>query len=208
MRGFGGSVWIFESPVKNHWSVWSEEQCDRLLNPAVVLSGVWGFKDWYLYYLVSVLSWRVPGFDILHCFFRNLIPLLRLLSFGVGGACWCSMRQDTIAVRAKSKFVKALEIYRNCNLYVYKTTEYYAICVCACVCEVRIIPWSPSEGPSDVPVLTLDTGARTAQAPRQHRSTQVVPALWALNKQGELAKTKERHGSTGISDKSSDLLYS
>ena len=42
-----------------------------------------------------------------------------------------------------------------------------------------------------MPVLTLDTGARTAQAPRQPRSTHVVPALWTLNKQGQLSKTKE-----------------
>ena len=151
-----------------------------------------------------MLSWRVLGSDIHHCFFRNQIPRLKLPSgFFVqyehrtlsGAACLINW--------TKSKF-------RHVEHWKYKTSE-YTLCVCVCgvsVCELSIIPWSPSQGPSDMPLLTLDTGARTAQAPRQPCSTYVVPAPQVLNKQGQLSKTKEWHGSTGISVKSSDLLYS
>lgn len=54
----------------------------------LVLSGIWGSKYWYLSYTVSVVSWRVPVFDVFLSFFRNLMPLLRLLSFEDCVAWW------------------------------------------------------------------------------------------------------------------------
>lgn len=75
--------------------------------------------------------------------------------------------------------------YRLCINLLTVQRVCVRVCVCVCVRELRIIPWSPLERPNDMSLLTLDTGAKTAQAPRQPHSTHVLPALWALNKEGQ-----------------------
>lgn len=84
---------------------------------------------------------------------------------------WDFSRLDTTGLSGKIfPMIWCLKLYRSIEtIYIY--TEYMSLC------EVGIIPWSPSEGPSNMPMLTLARRARTAQAPRESHSTHVVPAL-------------------------------
>lgn len=56
-----------------------------------------------------------------------------------------------------------------------------------------------------IATMLLSVCAKKIPAPMQPHSTHALPALWALNKQGQLTKTKERHKS-GILDSFSDVL--